>query len=123
MFRRTALLVIACALLFSGAAFAQTGVLMGTVVDSKGLPVEAARVSLWVDGVCTSIYVMSDLAGIFVFENLAVGTYSIHAGKKTVGSVVLDGVVVNEGEVTDAGTLILVGKQQGGKILPTVGSR
>lgn len=123
MFRRTALLVIACALLFSGVAFAQTGVLMGTVVNSQGLPVEAARVSLWTEGVCTSIYVMSDLAGVFVFDNLAVGTYSIHAGKKTVGSVVLDGVVVNESEVTDAGTLILIGQKQGGKVLPSVGTR
>jgi hypothetical protein len=123
MFRRTALLATMCVLLFSGAALAQTGVVMGTVVDSKGLPVEAARVSLWADGVCTGTFVMTDLAGLFVFENVAVGTYSIHAGKKTVGSVVLDGVVVSDGQVTDAGTLILVGKKQGGKVLPHANGR
>jgi hypothetical protein len=115
MFRRTALLAIVCALLFSGAAIAQTGVVMGTIVDVKGIPVEGARVSLWADGVCTGTYVTSDLTGVFVFENVAIGTYAIHAGKKTVGSVVLNGVIVTEGQVTDVGTLVLLGKQAGGK--------
>jgi hypothetical protein len=98
------------ALMFAGAAFAQTGSVAGIVVDAQGNAVDGARVSLWAGGRCL-MNVATDAAGAFTLANVAAGTYSLRVGKPHVGNAVLDGVVVNDGEITNVGTITLNGQQ------------
>ena len=105
--KRIALAVAMMTLLAAGAALAQVGGITGIVVNGDGVPVEGARVSLWLDGQCDG-YVIADANGVFAFEEVAVGTYSVKAAKPQVGQVTLDGVEVIENEITDVGTLALV---------------
>lgn len=119
MRRGTALLAIAFTLLFAGAAFAQTGGIVGLVTDCNGAPVEGARVSLWANGACTGTFAMSGPDGSFAFTDVAPGTYTVHAGKKNVGQARVENVVVYDGQVTNVGTLVLIGQKAGGKVLPS----
>lgn len=100
-------------LVSAGAALAQVGGVTGLVVDRNGGPVEGAKVSLWLDNVCQG-NVLTDAMGVFLFEEVAVGTYTVKAGKPKVGQAVLEGVVVVEGQVTDVGTLTLAGNGPNG---------
>lgn len=95
-------------LLIGGIASAQTGTVTGAVVDDEGVPVEGARVSLWLDGHCDG-YVLTDAAGTFSLADIDVGTYTLKVGKPKVGQAILEGVVVLDGEVTDVGVITLVG--------------
>ncbi len=99
-------------LLVAGAAWAGTGQITGVVVDGFGSPVEGAKVSLWMDGVCVTS-VVTDAQGAFLLDLVNPGTYKVHAGKPGVGQAVVDGVVVADGSATDVGTMMLVGKGPG----------
>lgn len=100
-------------LISAGAALAQTGGVTGIVVDQDGNPVEGARVSLWLEDTCQG-HIATDAAGVFLFEDVPIGTYTLKAGKPKVGKAVLEGVVVIEGQVTEVGTLTLVGSGPNG---------
>jgi len=91
----------------ASAAYGQGGV-TGLVVDTDGVAVEGARVSLWADGAC-QMHVFTDAGGAFTFEDVAAGTYTLKAGKPKVGNATLEGVEVTDGEVTDVGTVTLEG--------------
>lgn len=97
----------------AGAAFAQTGGVTGVVADQNGSLVEGARVSLWQEGVC-KMHVLTDAAGVFVLTDVAVGTYTLKAGKPKTGQAMVEGVVVVEAQVTDVGTITLVGSGPNG---------
>lgn len=91
----------------ASAAYGQGGII-GVVVDADGVAVEGARVSIWLDGACQT-HVFTDASGAFTFEDVAAGTYTLKAGKPKVGNATVEEVVVVDGEVTDVGTLTLVG--------------
>jgi hypothetical protein len=95
-------------LVSAGVAFAQTGGITGVVVDRAGNPVEGARVSLWLDNRCEGS-VLTDGSGLFSMADVPVGTYTLKAGKPHFGNVILDGVEVVDGQVTDVGVLALAG--------------
>lgn len=92
----------------AGMAFAQTGSVVGIVVDADNNPVEGARVSLWLDGAC-EMHVFTDVDGAFTFLDVPVGVYDLRCGKPRVGQASIEDVAVVEGEVTDVGVLALEG--------------
>ncbi len=102
------LCIAAVLCLIAGAASAQTGGVTGLIVDPDGNAVEGAKVSLWLDEACQG-YAMTDAAGIFNFTDVPIGTYLLKAGKPKVGSAILENVEVLDGQVTDIGTLTLLG--------------
>jgi hypothetical protein len=106
--KRTLLALALLTVLFAGTALAQVGGITGVVFDANGAVVEGARVSIWQDGACKG-YVLTGADGIFLMEEVAVGTYSVKAAKPQVGQVMLDAVVVLEAEITDVGILTLAG--------------
>lgn len=106
--KRTLLALALLSVLFAGTALAQVGGIIGTVVDANGAVVEGARVSIWLDGACQG-YVLTGADGTFLMEDVAVGTYSVKAAKPQLGQVMVDAVVVLEGEITDVGLLTLAG--------------
>jgi len=110
---KKALMAVALVAMLAGGAWAQTGGVIGLVVDVDGNPVEEARVSLWQDGECVA-HVLTDALGAFTFADVPAGIYALNAGKKKVGNASIEQVEVFEGQITDVGTLTLVGKQQCG---------
>lgn len=106
--KRTLLALALLGSLVTGAALAQVGGIAGVVMDGSGVVVEGARVSLWQDDRCVG-YVLTGADGIFLMEDVAVGLYSVKAAKPRVGQVTVDIVAVTEGQITDLGTLTLVG--------------
>jgi hypothetical protein len=112
--------------LLAGAALAQTGSVVGAIVDADGNPVEGARVMLMSGtgghggghgggghggGGCGDMYlVYTDAAGLFVFPEVVPGTYRLGASKREVGAVHVDEVLVEDGVETDLGVLQLVPK-------------
>lgn len=102
------LLSLSMALMGASAAYAQTGGITGIVVDADGVAVEGARVSIWLDDACQT-HVFTDASGAFTFEDVAVGLYTLKAGKPKVGNATVEDVEVLEGEVTDVGTITLIG--------------
>ena len=106
--KKVIMLTLALAVLCTGAAWAQVGSVVGLVVDRTGLPVEGARVSLHQDGVCAG-WVLTDAAGAFTLADVEPGVYTLQASKPKIGTKTLS-IEVVDGEVTDVGTLQLVGK-------------
>lgn len=106
--RKIALAALLMTALAAGSALAQVGGVTGIIVDRDGQPVESARVSLWSDGGCVE-HVFTDAAGVFLLEDVEVGTYDLRAGKPHVGNVTLEDIIVVEGQITDVGILQLVG--------------
>jgi len=106
--RKTVVGFVASMLLVASAAVAGTGALTGTVVDDQGQPVEGARVSLWVADQCVG-YVLSSNGGVFLFDTLDEGTYTVRAGMMRVGKAQLDDVVVIADQTTDVGMIVLIG--------------
>lgn len=83
-------LVLACAVLLIVAlvppAAAQTGMVKGKVVDAKGLPIEAANVTIeFKDGIARSYKVKTNKKGEYTQIGLAPGNYKVTAEKEKVG--------------------------------------
>ncbi len=83
-------LVLACAVLVTVAlvspAAAQTGMIKGKIVDAKGLPVEAANVTIeFKDGIARTYKVKSNKKGEYTQIGLAPGNYKVTAEKEKVG--------------------------------------
>ncbi len=104
---------LAICLLTAGMAAAQTGSVTGLVVDDMGAPVEGARVSLHADGMCVA-HMFTGADGTYLFEDVAVGIYTVKAGLKQVGNASIEGIEVLEGEVTQVPDLVLAGTGGGG---------
>jgi tetratricopeptide (TPR) repeat protein len=91
-------LILGCAVLVAVAlvspAAAQTGVVKGKVVDAKGAPVEAAKITIQLtDGIPRTYVLKSDKKGEYTQIGLAPGTYKVTAEKDKVGSQSLEGRV------------------------------
>jgi tetratricopeptide (TPR) repeat protein len=91
-------LVVSCAVLVAVAlvspAAAQTGVVRGKVVDAKGAPVEAAKVTIQLtDGIPRTYVVKSDKKGDYAQIGLVPGPYKVTAEKEKVGFQTLEGRV------------------------------
>ncbi len=98
-------LILGCAVLVAVAlvspAAAQTGVLRGKVVDGKGAPVEAAKITIQLtDGIPRTYVVKSDKKGEYTQIGLVPGHYKVMAEKEKVGSQSLEGRV-RIGETTE----------------------
>ena len=106
--RKTVVGFVASMLLVASAAVAGTGALTGTVIDDQGQPVEGARVSLWVADQCVG-YVLSNTGGMFLFDAVDEGTYTVRAGMMRVGKAQIDGVIVIADQTTDVGPITLIG--------------
>jgi tetratricopeptide (TPR) repeat protein len=90
--------ILCCAVLVTVAlvspAAAQTGMVKGKVVDAKGAPVEAAKVTVeFKDGIVRIYVVKTDKRGDFTQIGLAPGNYKVTAEKEKVGVQALDGRV------------------------------
>lgn len=108
--KKVIMLALALAVLCTGAAWAQVGSITGVVVDRAGVAVEGARVSLHNDGACIG-YVLTDAAGAFTLADVEPGTYDLlKAAMPRIGNATVVDVEVLDGEVTNVGTLQLVGK-------------
>ena len=88
-------LILACAVLVTVAlvspAAAQTGMVKGKVVDAKGAPVEAAKVTIeFKDGIVRTYVVKTDKKGDYTQIGLAPGNYKVTAEKEKVGIQSLD---------------------------------
>ena len=85
-------------------AAAQTGMVKGKVVDAKGAPVEAAKVTIeFTDGIARTYMVKSDKKGEYTQIGLAPGNYKVTAEKEKVGIQSFDGRV-RIGETTRTST-------------------
>ena len=104
---------LAICLLTAGMAAAQTGSVTGLVVDELGAPIEGARVSLHADGICVA-HMFSDADGTYLFEDVAVGIYTVKAGLKQVGNASIEGIEVFDGQLTTVDPLVLAGTGGGG---------
>ncbi|MBU1699571.1 MAG: carboxypeptidase-like regulatory domain-containing protein [Candidatus Eisenbacteria bacterium] len=109
---RKVLFALGMIALLAGGAWAQTGAVTGLVVDGNGDAVEGARVSLWQDGVCVA-YVLTEASGVFNLIDIPEGIYNLKAGMKRVGQALIEGVEILDGQITDVGTVTLVGLSQG----------
>ena len=69
------------ALAFSGAAFAQTGTIQGTVTDATGAVVQGAEVTVRNVGSNTSRSVSSSSVGGYSVPDLPAGSYEISVKK------------------------------------------
>jgi len=103
---------LAICLLTAGMAAAQTGSVTGRVVDETLTPVEGARVSLHADGICVA-HMFSDADGAYLFEDVALGIYTLKAGLKQVGTASIEDFEVFEGP-NPAPDLVLAGIGGGG---------
>jgi len=99
---------LAALLVLAGPALAQTGTVVGTVVDADEFPVEAARVSLHMGDECI-VNVLTNTDGEYILEDVEAGMYTLKAGKPRVGSATVEDVVVVEDETTEVPTIILAG--------------
>ena len=92
-------LVLACALLVtvalaSPAAAQTTGMVKGKVVDAKGQPIEAAKVTVESkDGIARNYVVKTNKKGEYTQIGLAPGNYRVTAEKEQVGIQSFDGRV------------------------------
>jgi len=91
--------LLACAVLVTVAmvlpATAQTtGMAKGRVVDAKGVPIEAAKVTIeFKDGISRTYVVKTNKKGEYTQIGLAPGNYKVTAEKETIGSQSFDGRV------------------------------
>ena len=96
-FGRRALIVgwaVLVAVALASPAAAQTGVVKGKVVDAKGVPVEAAKVTIQLtDGIPRTYVVKTDKKGEYTQIGLVPGSYKVTAEKDKVGSQSLEGRV------------------------------
>ena len=82
MFRKlhTSLLAVALVVGLAPAAFAQTGMLKGKVLDAEGKPVSGAQVAIeFADGVTRKFDVKTDRRGEFIQIGLQPGNYKVTA--------------------------------------------
>ncbi len=105
--RKALWLALAGLVMFSGAALAQTGTIVGTVVDGQGAAVANARVMVVVDGGMCGPSVYTDDQGQYTFTDIEVGTYAIRASKMMVGMGTITGVEVLDGQITEAPPIVL----------------
>ena len=93
------LCLLAIGLMGAGMASAQTGSVAGMVIDGEALPVEGARVSLHAETSCVA-YVFTGPDGLYLFEEVPVGIYTVKAGKPHVGNASIEGIEVLDGQTT-----------------------
>src|SRR5690242_14918886 len=75
---RKVLLVFACSLLVTAAAFAQgTGTIHGTLTDPTGLAVAKSQVMASLGERGATRTVETDVQGAYVFNALSIGTYTL----------------------------------------------
>jgi hypothetical protein len=94
-------------------ALAQTGRIIGTVVDSGGAPVDGARVTLLQDGLCIT-NVTTNADGEFVFEAVDPGIYDLRVCKPRVGMATVEDIEVIDGQTTEVPPIELGGCGGGG---------
>ena len=85
------------ALVAAAAPQAQTGKIAGTVLDAEGQPIPGANVAI----VGTTQGTATDVDGVYVILNVVPGEYDVRASFISYQSVVVEGVVVNNGRTTD----------------------
>ncbi len=93
MFRKLQTLVTALALIvgLAPAAFAQTGMLKGKVLDAEGKPVAGAQVVIeFADGVNRKFDVKTDRRGEFIQIGLQPGNYKVTATVEKLGTMALN---------------------------------
>ncbi len=95
----TSLLFVLLALL---PVTAQTyrGGISGTVVDQSGAAIPNASVTLTSTGTGATRQTTSTSAGVYVFQDLQIGTYSLTVSAPGFGDAKLNGISVNPGAVT-----------------------
>ncbi len=98
--------LLAVCLMASGIAAAQTGSVTGMVVDGQGAAIEGARVALQAEGQCVA-QVFTGADGVYLFDDVAVGIYTVKASKMQVGCASIEDVEVLEGQVTQVPDLVL----------------
>ncbi|MFM2387765.1 MAG: hypothetical protein RL660_2522 [Bacteroidota bacterium] len=93
-------------LLFIGsAAFAQTGIITGKVLDGKtGLPLGGDSIVL----IETSATVVSDQNGVFVFRKLPAGNYSVKCSHKGYQEKIVTDIAVKDNENTEISVSLIV---------------
>ena len=100
-------------MLLASVAFAAVGAVEGTVVNSEGNPVEAAKVSLQLDGFCVlTVYTSED--GVYLFTDVEEGIYSLIASKKRTGNFTVENVEVVASETNYLPVITLVSDGLGG---------
>ena len=105
--RRALWLALGSLLVIPAIALAQTGTVVGSVVDASGAPVEGARVCIKTDGCGCLQQVNTDDQGNFTFDEVPVGVYVIKASKMGVGMGTATDVEVIEGQVTEVPPIAL----------------
>lgn len=86
--------IIIC-LLIGSATFAQKGIITGKVVDAKtGLSLGGDSILL----IENSIYAVSDFNGVFIFNKLPAGTYSVKCKHKGYNEKIVTDIIVGENE-------------------------
>jgi Flp pilus assembly protein TadD len=84
---RTSVLAALFAVLFGAAAFAQTGMIKGKVVDAKGQPVVGARITIeFTGGINRKMETKTDKKGEFIQIGLQSGAYKVTATDEKLGS-------------------------------------
>jgi tetratricopeptide (TPR) repeat protein len=84
-------IVALCALTLASSAFAQTGMVKGTVKDDKGQPIEGARITIESsEGVNRRQETKTNKKGEFVQIGLQSGAYKVTAEKEGIGSQSFD---------------------------------
>lgn len=105
--------LLAICLLGVGMASAQTGGATGLVVDEAGAAVENARVSLQNETGCVA-NVFTNADGLYLFEEVPIGIYTVKAGLPQVGCAEIEGIEILEDEMTQVPDLVLVCAGGGG---------
>src|SRR5260370_10270828 len=97
-FSRFAISVLACCLLFAGAAFAQsTATVVGTVSDATGASVPNASVTVRNQNTGEERSRWTDASGSYVVPSLAVGTYRVEVKSPGMQTVVASNLVLEVG--------------------------
>jgi Carboxypeptidase regulatory-like domain/TonB-dependent Receptor Plug Domain len=87
--------LIIISILIGSSAFAQTGIISGKVIDGKtGLPLGGDSIVL----IENSISVVSDQNGVFIFNKLQAGNYSVKCKHKGYSEKIVTDIVVADNE-------------------------
>jgi hypothetical protein len=90
----------------AGVASAQTGSVTGMVIDGQGAAIEGARVALQVDGHCVT-HVLTGADGVYLFEDVAAGVYTVKANKMQVGCATSEEFTLDPGQAITLPDLVL----------------
>jgi hypothetical protein len=95
-------------ILWTGAAYAQTGNIAGTILDATGATVPGATITATNLGTSTSRKTATDLSGTYLISNLAVGNYDVSVEKQGFSILYFRNVQLTVGQnLTLNGTLKL----------------